>query len=503
MRILLRISTLIIILAGVSSTQLAAQDAPTVFFGSLHSHTSLSDGKGTPAEAYAHARDVAGLDFLAIPEHSHAQAGNIANNPVLYTGPGTLSLIPTAQRFTEEGRFIALYGQERSTISSGNHMNVLDAPQVIDTASGHFRTLLQTWLPAHLDTMGQEPLLLLNHPATSNSPRNREYGIDDFDHDTARWLAALDPRAQLINLMNGPSHASGTGMDPGRPSESEFRRYLNLGLHVAPTADQDNHRRNWGNATDARTAVLAEHLTKASLLTAMRQRRVYATQDPNLRLEYRLNGKLLGSRITGGAVPAQGSALTISLVIADQDEPNTTYSIEVFSDQIGGNAQAAVVRTVTASGNGTVNIDGVTYDGGAQYVYLKIRQGDGDTAWTAPVWLEPDGGTVAPNEEDDHPFVVSLTVDVRAETAVITNVGTQPVALEGWRLVSVRGNQVFDQFPPDLTLEPGDAVTVTSGSGAQDGGGFIRWTRSNIWNNGGDPGQLFDVDGHLVAETGS
>jgi len=68
MRILLGGSTLV---ALVSSVQVAAQTVPTVFFGSLHSHTSLSDGSGTPAEAYAHARDVAGLDFLAITGFCH------------------------------------------------------------------------------------------------------------------------------------------------------------------------------------------------------------------------------------------------------------------------------------------------------------------------------------------------------------------------------------------------------------------------------------------------
>lgn len=55
----------------------------------------------------------------------------------------------------------------------------------------------------------------------------------------------------------------------------------------------------------------------------------------------------------------------------------------------------------------------------------------------------------------------------------------------------------------DLTLAAGDAVTVTSGSEAEEGPGFLRWTRRNVWNNSGDPGQLFDEDGHLIAETGT
>ena len=45
-------------------------------------------------------------------------------------------MIPTAHRFTEKGRFIALYGQEFSTIGGGNHMNVLDAPHVISFLTG-------------------------------------------------------------------------------------------------------------------------------------------------------------------------------------------------------------------------------------------------------------------------------------------------------------------------------------------------------------------------------
>lgn len=304
----------------------------------------------------------------------------------------------------------------------------------------------------------------MNHHATADRPNNLEYGIDDFGGDTAAWLAALDPRAELINLINGPSHTDGTHLPPGSPSEGEFRRYLNLGLHAAPTADQDNHKRNWGDATDARTAILAPALTKAALLTAMRQRRVYATEDRNLRLIYRVNGQLLGSRITGATVPAQGAALTVLLAITDDDEPNAGYTVEVFSDEIGGNEVASIVRTQSVTGNGMHNITGVSYQGGAQYVYLRVRQADGNRAWTAPVWLEPMGapeGGIPPGGGTT--ISASLVVDAVAETARITNTGAGPVELTGWRLISVRGNQVFDQFPAGFTLNPGQSVTVTSG----------------------------------------
>jgi len=247
--------------------------------------------------------------------------------------------------------------------------------------------------------------------------------------------------------------------------------------------------------------VLAPTLTKAALLTALKQRRAYATEDRNLRLVYRVNNHLMGSRIVGAAVPAPGTALTITLAIADDDEPSASYVVEAFSDDVGGEAGASVVRTQSVTGNGTHAISGVTYLGGPQYLFLRVRQGDGNRAWTAPVWFEPSGTPSMP-PDDEGALSVSLAVDLQAETARITNTSTQPLALAGFKLVSVRGNQVFDQFPEDLTLAAGASVTVTSGPTAQQGTGFLRWTNQNIWSNSGDPGQLIDRDGSVVARTG-
>src|SRR5688572_32259607 len=94
-----------------------------VFLGNLHSHTSLSDGSSTPRKAFEHARDVAGIDFLAITEHNHRDApSRIQDDPGLYT----TELVDVAGEFDVPGQFVALYGQEFSSIGSGNHANVLD-----------------------------------------------------------------------------------------------------------------------------------------------------------------------------------------------------------------------------------------------------------------------------------------------------------------------------------------------------------------------------------------
>jgi hypothetical protein len=187
-----------------------------------------------------------------------------------------------------------------------------------------------------------------------------------------------------------------------------------------------------------------------------------------------------------------GTALSISLEIADDDEPTAAYVIEVFSDQVGGAVSATPEHTVSVTGNGTHSVSGVTDSGGQRYVYLRVKQGGVDTAWAAPVWLEPMGVPGGGSE-----FSLSLVVDLQKETARITNTGKGATNLTEWRLVSLRGNQVFDQFPAGFSLASGASVTVTSGPMAKSGTGFMLWTNDSIWNNSGDPGRLIDADGMI------
>lgn len=485
----------ILVLAGATSAG-RPEGEVRVFFGNLHSHTSYSDGSAFPENAYEHARDVARLDFLAITEHNHAAAGRIANDHSLYSGPSSVSLKSTAGRFNVDGSFVALYGQEFSTISSGNHVNVFEVSDVIDTAdvpNGSFNKLLD-WLQVHRDSTGQVALLLLNHPATNNSPNDKEYGRDDFG-SAQEWISKIDSHAELINIINGPSHEPGTGHRPGRASEGEFLRYLSLGFHVAPTADQDNHKENWGDTTDARTAVIAKELTKTAVLDALRARNVYATEDKNLRLTPRVNGHLIGTIAGTGNIPGVGSELSLSIEIQDDDEPLATYEVQVFSGKVGENP-ADVVRTAERTGNGVLSIPGVSYEGGHQYVFFKVRQSHDDAqnvdhAWTAPVWFDPS--EPAPSNQVN----VALTVDLAKEEARVTNMGDQQLDLSAWKLVSTVGAQEF-KFPAGTVLAAGASVTVTSGRNARSGPGFLLWTKNFIWNNSGDPAELYDKTNKLI-----
>ena len=276
-------------IGAVILTAAAPLAAQSVFFGSLHAHTSYSDGSGTPDDAFRAAR-AAGLDFYAVTEHNHRDAEKgiekgdrrldgvmIATSPALYRGTPT-SLVETADRLDDPGTFITLYGQEFSTIKrGGNHVNVFGVQDVIRVRSGRY-DLLAAFANANPDASGLPPLMQMNHPNNplGANPNMNDYGRNKFGGEAA-WVAAMDPLVELIELFSGPTR-DGIGNRPG-PSPSAYFGYLNLGFHIAPSSGQDSHFRNWGRATDTRTAVIAARLTRADIMAALRSRHAYATDD--------------------------------------------------------------------------------------------------------------------------------------------------------------------------------------------------------------------------------
>ena len=113
--------------AGVMSPPEALQPqlkapAPYVqyntYFGFLHSHSKLSDGEGTPYEAYTFARDQGGLDFFALSDHGE----------LLDIWPWEeewKELKEAAQNTYAPGSFVTLWGFEWSNPVYG-HITVLN-----------------------------------------------------------------------------------------------------------------------------------------------------------------------------------------------------------------------------------------------------------------------------------------------------------------------------------------------------------------------------------------
>jgi len=91
-----------------------------------------------------------------------------------------------------------------------------------------------------------------------------------------------------------------------------------------------------------------------------------------------------------------------------------------------------------------------------------------------------------------------VSKDLVTEIVGIKNNGQQAVSLNDWQLISLEGNQVFNF--PNLSLQPGKIIYITSGANVREGDNYLKWTTKQIWLNGGDAAQLRNEKGELVSE---
>lgn len=366
------------------------------YYGNLHSHTAYSDGTGTPKEAFRYARDVAKLDFLAVTEHNHAKAEGTGDDPLnlhiakdhnLYK-----QLIADANAADESDKFVAIYGQEYSTMAKGgNHTNIFMAKKVIETPNGDYvHVFTDEWMSEY-----GVRFIQMNHPweagvqpMTVGTSQDVNYGRSKFS-SLAAFIRAVEGRAVLLEVINGPGTrkpAQGQILASKRNAGYYFQ-YLNMGLHLAPTADQDNHWRTWGTLTTARTVVLASRLTREAILKALSEGHVYASQDNDQEVHFTVNGNIMGSRLD-----AVGTGESVSIAVrVDDGHGNSSYKIKVYYDNAPAGGLAQVVSQQTVKNHVAISFDHVPKKGkGYYFIEIKSMSGEnrGLMTWTAPIWFE-------------------------------------------------------------------------------------------------------------------
>lgn len=195
----------------------------------------------------------------------------------------------------------------------------------------------------------------------------------DGNETSPSLLSAPATEAETITEISNGEGAIGSG--GYFPSYQYYTMALDKGWHVAPTNNQDNHKGKWGNANDARDVILADALTEESIYEAIRAYRVYASEDKNLEISYTLNDQVMGSIIE--EVPE-----TVEIDVSVYD-PNTSDSISKV-EVVVNSGTVAHSWTPAEIASGTMEC---AIPADYSYYFIRVTQGDGDVAVTAPVWV--------------------------------------------------------------------------------------------------------------------
>lgn len=329
-----------------------------LYFGQLHAHTDISNGAGSVEEAFQYASQVDGLDFFAVTDHSdsfdNADMGTIDADGADISADWAAGKQAAAS--VTNGDFVGLFGFEMTWPEDKQlgHISTFNTPgwQTRDQADfENVPTALENYYRALASVPGS--VSQFNHPDTVHGDFER------FDHYSPQYDAAVS----LLEVAG----------EDGVVDCEYYDLALDKGWHIAPTNNQNNHNGQWGDASDARTVVLAKDLTEEALYAAMKDRRVYATQDSDLAIYYELNGTVMGS-----IIPKSESAAVTVFLSDPTDE--AIGSVEVVAD--GGEA---IVRQWVETSTKMLEL---SVPGGCSYYYLRVTQPDGDVAVTAPVWMD-------------------------------------------------------------------------------------------------------------------
>ena len=462
------------------------------YFGQLHSHTQYSDGAGSLDSALAYVKalpDNANVDFVAFTDHSNYFDSK--NNPNVEAALYDTSLVKdsdpshswatykntvAAFNAANVGKKVAIAGFEMTWSGGPGHINTFNTPGIVSRNNTTLNNKtkdagLQAYYKLLSQTEGVDSISQFNHPGTTFG------NFIDFGY----WDAVVDTRMYMVEVGNGEGQIGAGGY---YPSYEQYIMALDKGWHVAPTNNQDNHKGRWGNANDARDVILTDDFTEDGIYEALRARRMYATEDKNLELDYTVNGNMMGSIID---VPEK---LNFEISFNDPDRTDSIAKVELV---VNSGKVAYTWDSAADLAKGSVSVElAPEYT----YYFVRVTEGDGDLAVTAPVWVgeslklgisKAECGTSTP-VTDEELTITTTFFNSEAKPATIKSItyaiggepigtATDPIALAASstqdvefkytptkaRIMTVRITAVIEQdgkeytFTKDVTLDVLDA----------------------------------------------
>ena len=462
------------------------------YFGQLHSHTQYSDGAGSLDSALAYVKalpDNANVDFVAFTDHSNYFDSK--NNPNVEAALYDTSLVNdsdpshswatykntvAAFNAANAGKMVAIAGFEMTWSGGPGHINTFNTPGIVSRNNTTLNDKtkdagLQAYYKLLSQKEGANSISQFNHPGTTFG------NFIDFGY----WDAVVDTRMYMVEVGNGEGQIGAGGY---YPSYEQYIMALDKGWHVAPTNNQDNHKGRWGNANDARDVILTDDFTEDGIYAALRARRMYATEDKNLELDYTVNGNMMGSIID---VPEK---LNFEISFNDPDRTDSIAKVELV---VNSGKVAYTWNSAADLAKGSVSVElAPEYT----YYFVRVTEGDGDLAVTAPVWVgeslklgisKAECGTSTPvtdeeltitttffNSEAKPATIKSITYAIGGETIgtatdsiTLAASSTQDVEFKYTptkaRIMTVRITAVIEQdgkeytFTKDVTLDVLDA----------------------------------------------
>jgi len=332
-----------------------------LFWGDFHEHTSISQCNRwhdvSPEDSYANERDIVNADFSAQTDHGYnfcpalwnymAKVVRVNQDPrrfVTFLAEEWTSSIEKYSKQHPEG----YYGHRNLVFEDPYFPRWFDAKnqdtpkRIWDTLRGMKASFVQ--IPHQLADTGNVP-------------------VDwNFTDEVAQPVAEIFQARQSYEYKGCPRQARRT-ID-GYFIQDAWAKGIVIGVIASP-----DHGGGQGKA-----AVYAPELTREAILEALRARRCYGTTAARIFLDVRVNGRLMGEQIrVARNAPV---VVTANVVGANDVEAVELCRSNKFVYMKPGEGKVA-----------TFEYRDMNPLPGRSYYYVRVKQKDGELAWSSPVWI--------------------------------------------------------------------------------------------------------------------
>ena len=341
-----------------------------LYWGDVHGHTRLSDGKGTVDDYFQYAKDVSKLDFVIVTDHDF---GNAA--PWRMPKEDWTLTQDCADQYTVNGRFVAIAGYEWTSQPkywTAEERLFSGPPQYYNHKNVYFPSRVD-YLFSAKDAAYQNPDLLAaavrKHGGLIHNchPSDGLEGRDQFVYEASC-------NDVIVNTEMGPDRMYYEGKEYNLNWETLVRAFLNRGGKTGFVGGTDTHE----GQPAARTTVLARELTRPAIFEALRHRRNYVITHARIILDFRINGHVMGEEIEIEGKPR---------IVARVQGTDQIEEVVLVRD-------GAILHTLRPGTPATQLEYEDNAFGGSSYYYLRVTQADKDRhgnpsrAWSSPIWVK-------------------------------------------------------------------------------------------------------------------
>ena len=334
-----------------------------VYFGELHGHSCLSDGKPTPDDYFRNIRDNAKLDFAALTDHHHGGIGG----STIYKWKGE-ALREAAMRWNEPGRFSTLFGYEIDGYPYYNNFIVYHR----DHTGELYREAVDGDITAAelKELLAREDRLIIPHDTYQLGS-----GADLSRIDPALFTLLIEiySRDDCTEYFDHPLNHDSGGMVRGCCWQDALRRGAKMGC-IAASDDHNlcNGLPFPGGGDPCQypgiTGVLCEENTTEAIFDALKARRCFAFMGGRMTIDFRINGHYMGEEFTSG----EDREIYMRI---DADAPVKKLTL------VKNCIDVLFVR------QGEYMAIDYCADTPCDFYYLRVELEDGRLGWTSPIWV--------------------------------------------------------------------------------------------------------------------